>query len=60
MFTVCSTLCVANKQLFQRATTWELPPWGIAVYRAYRKLGKFDVNLLHAQNLVFFQENIVN
>ena len=60
MFTICSTLCVANKQLFQRATTGELGVAWIAIYRAYRKLGKFDVNLHYAQNLVFFQENIVN
>ena len=60
MFTICSTLCVANKQLFQRARKGELGLGWIAIYRAYRKLGKFDVNLPHAQNLVFFQENIVN
>lgn len=60
MFTICSTLCVANKQLFQGIARGH---WGwrrYSIYRAYRKLGKFDVNLPHAQNLVFFQENIVN
>ena len=60
MFTVCSTLCVVNKQLFQRARRGELGAGGIAIYRACIKLGNSAVNLIGTQNIVFFQENLVN